>query len=196
MSYRLKATKCPTDELSLTNKAIVNINDFPDEIKYADISTGPGQHFIFALEKTSEVPRGHVGFSLVQRKWATLSINQDIDVRPYRFDANADVICTVILETDFLQKKTTSQEPYDSDLMAKEFLLQFSGLALTVGQTLVFNFQDKKLLGLAVKTLEAVDSSALKEELFNDCMPPEDDDGFIKYSQFVEKLMSDPIVFE
>lgn len=163
MSYRLKATKCPTDELSLTNKAIVNVNDFPDEIKYADISTGPGQHFIFALEKTSEVPRGHVGFSLVQRKWATLSINQDIDVRPYRFDSNSDVICTVVLETDFLQKKTVSQEPYDSDLMAKEFLLQFAGMALTVGQTLVFSFQDKKLLGLAVKTLEAVESSALKE---------------------------------
>jgi len=34
------------------------------------------------------------------------------------------------------------------------------------------------------------------EELFADCMPPEDDDGFIKYSQFVEKLMSDPVVFE
>lgn len=163
MSYRLKATKCPTDELSLTNKAIVNVNDFPDEVKYADISTGPGQHFIFALEKTSEVPRGHVGFSLVQRKWATLSINQEIDVRPYRFDVNSDIICTVVLETDFLQKKTVSQEPYDSDLMAKEFLMQFSGMALTVGQTLVFSFQDKKLLGLAVKTLEAIDSSALKE---------------------------------
>ncbi|XP_055909227.1 vesicle-fusing ATPase 1 [Eupeodes corollae] len=163
MSYRLKATKCPTDELSLTNKAIVNVNDFPDDTKYADISTGPGQHFIFALEKTSEVPRGHVGFSLVQRKWATLSINQDIDVRPYRFDVNADVICTVVLETDFLQKKTVSQEPYDSDLMAKEFLLQFAGMALTVGQTLVFSFQEKKLLGLAVKTLEAVESNALKE---------------------------------
>lgn len=48
----------------------------------------------------------------------------------------------------------TSQEPYDSDLMAKEFLMQFAGMALTVGQTLVFSFQDKKLLGLAVKTLE------------------------------------------
>ena len=50
--------------------------------------------------------------------------------------------------------RSTSQEAYDSDLMAKEFLMQFAGMALTVGQTLVFSFQDKKLLGLAVKTLE------------------------------------------
>ncbi|XP_053948823.1 vesicle-fusing ATPase 1 [Anastrepha ludens] len=163
MSYRLKATKCPTDELSVTNKAIVNINDFPEDVKYADISPGPGQHYIFALKHTNEVARGHVGFSLVQRKWATLSINQDIEVRQYRFDANSDVITLVSFETDFLQKKITSQEPYDSDQMAKEFLMQFAGMPLTVGQTLVFDFQGKKLLGLAVKTLEAVDPKSLGE---------------------------------
>ncbi|XP_030567970.1 vesicle-fusing ATPase 1 [Drosophila novamexicana] len=163
MSYRLKATKCPTDELSLTNRAIVNVGDFPDDVKYADISPAAGQHFIFALEKTMEVPRGYVGFSLVQRKWAMLSINQELEVRPYRFDANSDVITNVSFETDFLQKKTVSQEPYDSDQMAKEFIMQFAGMALTVGQSLVFNFKDKKLLGLAVKMLEAIDPKTLAE---------------------------------
>ncbi|XP_034660243.1 vesicle-fusing ATPase 2 [Drosophila subobscura] len=157
MAHKMKAIKCPTDELSLTNKAIVNINDFTEEVKYVDISPGPGQHYIFALEKIAELPRDHVGFSLVQRKWATLSINQEIDVRPYRFDASSDIITQVSFETDFLQKKTTTQEPYDSDEMAKEFIMQFSGMALTVGQSLVFQFKDKKFLGLAVKTLEAVD---------------------------------------
>jgi hypothetical protein len=38
--------------------------------------------------------------------------------------------------------------------MAKEFLMQFSGQAFTVGQQLAFNFVDKKLLGLVVKSLE------------------------------------------
>lgn len=125
--------------------------------RYVDISPGPGQHYIFALEKIADLPRGHVGFSLVQRKWASLSINQEIDVRPYRFDASSDIVVSVSFETDFLQKKTITQEPYDSDEMAKEFIMQFAGMALTVGQTLVFHFKDKKLLGLAVKTLEAVD---------------------------------------
>lgn len=53
--------------------------------------------------------------------------------------------------------RRTTQEPYDTDLMAKDFLMQFSGLALTVGQPIVFQFQDKKVLGLVVKSLEAVD---------------------------------------
>jgi vesicle-fusing ATPase len=54
-------------------------------------------------------------------------------------------------------------EPYDSDLMAKEFLLQFAGLAITVGQPLVFSFQDKKLLGLSIKFIEAIDARSISE---------------------------------
>lgn len=47
--------------------------------------------------------------------------------------------------------------------MAKEFLLQFAGMPLTVGQTLVFQFQDKKLLGLVVKKLEAIDAKSMQD---------------------------------
>lgn len=47
--------------------------------------------------------------------------------------------------------------------MAKEFLMQFSGLAITVGQPLVFSFADKKLLGLNIKSIEAIDGSSLRE---------------------------------
>lgn len=46
--------------------------------------------------------------------------------------------------------------------MAKDFLLQFSGQAFTVGQQLAFQFQDKKMLGLVVKSLEAADISAIR----------------------------------
>lgn len=41
--------------------------------------------------------------------------------------------------------------------MAKDFLLQFSGQAFTVGQMLPFQFLDKKVLGVVVKSIEAVD---------------------------------------
>ncbi|XP_055712680.1 vesicle-fusing ATPase 1-like [Phlebotomus papatasi] len=165
MAARMKATKCPTDELSLKNAAIVSPYDFSDDIKYIEVSTGPGQRFVFAIERHPDIPRNAVGFSLVQRKWATLSINQDIDVKPFSFDTrkNAECIVNVVLEVDFVQKKITTTDPYDTDQMAKDFLMQFAGLALTVGQPLVFSFQDKKLLGLAVKTLEAVDVNAYKD---------------------------------
>lgn len=32
---RMKATKCPSDEISLTNKVAVNPTDFPEDVEYA-----------------------------------------------------------------------------------------------------------------------------------------------------------------
>lgn len=103
----MKASKCPTDELSLTNKAIVNDYDFGNDIKYIEVSTGPGQHFVFAIHRSADVPSQCIGFSLLQRKWATLFINQDINVKPYHFDpkSTSELLCNVSLEVDFLQKK-------------------------------------------------------------------------------------------
>lgn len=157
-----KASKCPTDELSLTNCAIVNENDFPPDVKHVDVNTGGGQHFIFSVRSHPEIPRRHIGFSLPQRKWAVLSLNQEIDVRPYHFGPT-ECLSAIVLEADFMQKKTTTQEAYDTDEMAREFLMQFANQAFTVGQQLAFSFKDKKLLLLVVRDLEAADISALKQ---------------------------------
>lgn len=46
--------------------------------------------------------------------------------------------------------------------MARVFLERFSGQAFTEGQLLAFQFEEKKLLTLSVKRLEAADLSALK----------------------------------
>lgn len=54
-------------------------------------------------------------------------------------------------------------EPYDTEQMAREFLLQFAGQAFTVGQQFAFSFHpDKKMLLLVVKALEAADIQAIK----------------------------------
>ncbi|XP_060528083.1 vesicle-fusing ATPase 1-like [Cylas formicarius] len=154
-----KVTKCPTDELSLTNCAIVNDNDFPG-VKHIRINTGGGQNFVFSVKTHPGVPRYHVGFSLPQRKWAVLSLNQEVGVEPYTPD---EYLSSVVLEVDYMQKKVTSQEQYDTDEMAKEFLLSFPNQIFTVGQQLAFAFKDKKLLLLVVKDLEAANISAIKE---------------------------------
>ncbi|XP_011860256.1 PREDICTED: vesicle-fusing ATPase 1-like [Vollenhovia emeryi] len=160
---RMKAVKCPTDELSLSNCAIINPDDFPDDVRHIEVTTAPNYHFVFTVRTHHEIPRCTVGFSLPQRKWATLSLNQEIEVRPYHFDptSNTECLCNIVLEADFLQKKIVTLEPYNTDEMAKDFLLQFSGQAFTVGQQLAFQFKDKKLLGLVVKSLEAADLSAI-----------------------------------
>ena len=75
--------------------------------RHITVSTGPNQNFLFTV-KTGPVQRGQVGFNLLQRKWATLSLGQEIRVDPYYFDpsSSTDILCTMVLEADFLSKKT------------------------------------------------------------------------------------------
>jgi hypothetical protein len=71
------------------------------------------------------MPQGYLGFSMVQRKWAVLSLNQDLEVLPHRFDERKDYIGSMVLHIDFYNKKKVTQEPYNTDEMAKEFLMEF-----------------------------------------------------------------------
>ncbi|KZS12965.1 Vesicle-fusing ATPase [Daphnia magna] len=161
-SMRMKAGKCPSDELSLTNCAVVNPQDFNDSVKHVEVYTSPSQSFVFTIKSHRDVPPSTIGFGLLQRKWATLSLGQDIDVRPFQFDINQHTLANIVLEVDFLQKKSTTLEPYDSDAMAREFLAQFHHQSFSIGQQLVFQFQEKKLLILIVKELEGADINAMR----------------------------------
>lgn len=74
--------------------------------RHVEVNTGSGQ-FIFTIKLDPQIPAGCVGFSMPQRKWAFLSLNQEIGVRPYYFDAkaNTEFLSNILLEADFMQKK-------------------------------------------------------------------------------------------
>uniref|UniRef100_G3TBT1 Vesicle-fusing ATPase n=2 Tax=Elephantidae TaxID=9780 RepID=G3TBT1_LOXAF len=158
----MQAARCPTDELSLTNCAVVNEKDFQSG-QHVVVRTSPNHRYTFTLRTHPSVVPGSIAFSLPQRKWAGLSIGQEIDVSLYTFDKAKQCIGTMTIEIDFLQKKSIDSNPYDTDKMAAEFIQQFNNQAFSVGQQLVFCFNDK-LFGLLVKDIEAMDPSILKGE--------------------------------
>ena len=84
---------------------IVFTNNVSIANRHIEVTTGPGQSFVFTIKSHREVAPLSIGFSLLQRKWATLSLGQDIDVRPFQFDANQHTLANIVLEADFLQKK-------------------------------------------------------------------------------------------
>ncbi|KAK6640106.1 hypothetical protein RUM43_008383 [Polyplax serrata] len=157
-----KAIRCPSDELALTNCAICNPEDYPCTLQYIKVNTESGQ-FVFSIKFDSAVPPGAIGFSVPQRKWAALSINQEIRVDHFYFDSNShsELLSNIVLEADFLQKKSAVKDAYNTDKMAKEFIAQFCGQAFTVGQLLAFSFEGKKHLGLVVKDLFAANLGAV-----------------------------------
>nr|XP_046232877.1 vesicle-fusing ATPase-like [Scatophagus argus] len=155
----MQAARCPTDELSLTNCAVVNEKEphFELHVTVRNLT----HKYVFTLKTHPSVNPGTIAFSLPQRKWAGLSIGQEIEVTNYKFDKSKQCISTMTVEIDFLQKKNADSNPYDSDHMASEFLQHFNNQAFSVGQQLVFSFCDK-LFGLLIKDIEAMDPSILK----------------------------------
>lgn len=158
----MQAARCPTDELSLTNCAVVNEKDFQSG-QHVLVKTSPNHKFVFTAKSHSTVPQGRIAFSLPQRKWVGLSIGQEVEVSAYTFDKTKQCIGTMTIEIDFLQKKSVDSNPYDTDKMAAEFIQHFNSQAFSTGQQLVFSFVDK-LFGLMVKGIEAMDPSILKGE--------------------------------
>uniref|UniRef100_A0A674CC61 Vesicle-fusing ATPase n=1 Tax=Salmo trutta TaxID=8032 RepID=A0A674CC61_SALTR len=156
----LQAGRCPTDELSLTNCAVVSEKESQFE-HHVTVRTTPTHKFVFTVKTHQSVVPGTIAFSLPQRKWAGISIGQDVEVTGYNFDKSKQCVGTMIVEIDFLQKKSVDSSPYDSDKMAAEFIQHFNSQAFSVGQQLVFSFCDK-LFGLLIKDIEAMDPSILK----------------------------------
>jgi len=61
--------------------------------------------FIFSIKKSEEVPAGSIGFNLLQREWAALFLNQDIDVRPFVVDTTRYELITIVLEDYIPERK-------------------------------------------------------------------------------------------
>ncbi|KAK5885596.1 hypothetical protein CesoFtcFv8_019292 [Champsocephalus esox] len=158
----MQAARCPTDELSLSNCAVVSEKDLQSG-QHVSVTTSPNHKFVFTVKTHHTVAAGSIAFSLPQRKWAGLSIGQEVEVAGYNFDKSKQCIGAMTIEIDFLQKKSTDSSPYDSDKMAAEFIQQFNNQGFSVTQQLVFSFCDK-LFGLVVKDIEAMDASILRGE--------------------------------
>ncbi|XP_056285907.1 vesicle-fusing ATPase-like [Pseudoliparis swirei] len=157
----MKAARCPTDELSLTNCAVINEKEpqFEQHVTVRNLA----HMYVFTLRKHPSVNSETIAFSLLQRKWAGLSLGQEVKVTNYKFDKSKQCISSMIVEIDFLQKKSVDSNPYDSDNMAKEFLQHFNNQAFSVGQQFGFSFCDK-LFDLVIQDIEAMDPSILKGE--------------------------------
>ncbi|KAL6475575.1 hypothetical protein MHYP_G00166150 [Metynnis hypsauchen] len=158
----MQAARCPTDELSLTNCVVAHEKDLKSG-QHVIIKTSPTHKYVFTVKTHPSVVPGTIAFSLPQRKWAGLSLNQEVEVSIYNFDTSKQYVGTMTLEIDFLQKKNADSNPYDTDKMAIEFIQHFNAQAFCRSQQFVFSYCDKLFL-LLIKEIEAMDPSILRGE--------------------------------
>lgn len=120
--------------------------------RHVVVTNSNQQSYIFSLEPSDQIGRGLMGFNmpmvmrleilltfaltrfLLQRKWALLSTNETLRVKPYKFDLKKSSIARMTLYVDYMQK-TNASETLNTDEMASTFLQDFPSQAFTVGQT-------------------------------------------------------------
>lgn len=174
---KMRVATCPTDEYSLTNRAVVHTSVLPG-FKHVEVTNQSNRRFAFTLIRYDKCNIQEICFSLpmvskalfpwfilmtsfFQRKWAELATNVAIDVRPYQIDYNSQCVSTISLEVDFMMKNTVSSELFDVDEMAQDFAMQFDDQVFTVGQQLAFKPKSKRILKLTVIEMKAVNMSQM-----------------------------------
>lgn len=157
-----RVRKAPSEEHTLANYAYVSKADFDaGQIKHVRVNPGPAHHYIFSIKNDPSIKPGEIAFGVPHRKWAVLSLDQEIRVTPFTFQSS-DYVGSIILTADFNAKKNVTSEPLNADLMAREFSIQFGGQAFSKGMQMAFRFEDKEknkthTLSLVVKSIEGFD---------------------------------------
>jgi len=93
-TLKLRISKLPTTETSLTNKVYLNQHDLdaaltrffkigiflPSLFSYVRVITGPAHNYIFSFANHNGIQPGEIGFSLPQRRWTNVGLEQIVQV--------------------------------------------------------------------------------------------------------------------
>merc|ERR1719259_798762 len=110
---------------------------------------------------SDRVRPGTVGLNNMQRKELDVTKEETVQAVAFQPDLQRELIATLVLEADFLQKKSTSTEKYDTDQMAMHFQQCFSSHCFTVNQGLNFDMPGKKKLLMRVRQIQVADVEAM-----------------------------------
>merc|ERR1712223_790544 len=149
MALTLRAGKVPNETVTLTNRVALSPGDHNalGNPRHVSIAPSSNQTMVFTVEPCESMAAGQVGFS------APLS------VAPFN---SKDFIASMTVIVDFQNKKKTTKDPFQTEEMMKEFLMQFASQVFSVGQPIIFQFKSMPLLLITIKELEIADLSALQ----------------------------------
>ncbi|KAJ2356588.1 transport between ER and Golgi ATPase protein [Coemansia sp. RSA 2618] len=144
MTRRMRVGKCPESRLVYTNKLVVSDQDFHRGVRFVRIN----DKYLFSVLPHSACVPGEIGPAGPQRKWAQLSIMQEVTVEALG-DALADTRSGVYLssmdvELSFVTPGNECALPVDGDEVAG-MLKGFDGLVFSVGQPIIIDYQGHSL---------------------------------------------------
>ena len=103
---------------------------------------------------------GEIGTTLFHRRFAALSLNQEIQVSPFEPQL---YICNMEIQLSFLRKTVTTNETFQMEELQKMFINLFKNQVFSENQTLFFEFHGIDVMA-QIASLSALDISKMKSQ--------------------------------
>ena len=150
--WRMKVQKSPNDALALSNCIIVSPEEFDESIQYILINGD----YAMTLKRDRSIEKGTLGTANLQRRWAGLSLNEEVLVTIFDAQAEEAFLGMMMIQVDFLSKSRRIEDFFDIKEMEVVFKKLFMHQVFTVGQLLALDFHGTNLL-LKIEGIETVD---------------------------------------
>lgn len=161
MSRVFRVNKSPNDALALSNCVIVSPRDFDPKIQFILLD----DTFAFTIRPFEGIAPGELGTSLFHRRFASLSLNQEVKVRqfdPYEDGPHA-FIGSVQFQLSYLRRGFDSAETFDAAELSKVVHANFNGQVFTAGQPFCFDFHGITL-AVTVSFMDNVDLETIRNQ--------------------------------
>ncbi|CAG8598288.1 35733_t:CDS:10 [Gigaspora margarita] len=155
-TFQVKVVRSPSETLALKNVLVVSSRDFHPSIRYAIVED----------QAEESLPPRQIGASQAHRRWASLSVGQEVSIAPYdpSLESPNIYLGRLDLEVSFSRKTTEIKEHFDTEEMSKRFYEAFNNQIFSTNQQVVFDFHGINLQ-VVVKGLYVVDLAELQKGL-------------------------------
>ena len=156
-----RVAKTPKESLALTNCLIVSKHDFPSSaVKHVLVN----QIYAFSILVDESCQPGEIGFSNLHRRWANLSLGEQVQVQPFdpTTESSNCYMSSAKLEVGFHRKALDIKDEFDAGDMQKVFCTVFGNQIFTSGQEIVFDYRGIVLAGKFLD-IDVVDLDMLKK---------------------------------
>ncbi|XJO78664.1 hypothetical protein BDV3_003069 [Batrachochytrium dendrobatidis] len=156
----MRIKKHASEAAGRTNVMFVSPIDFPQNVRYILIE----DTFAFTCRVDQQTSPGDIATTLFHRRFASLSLDQDVRVRPFDpfRESPSPYISHFELQICFARKGAVqASEYYDVGEMSSHFLKLFDSHIFTLNQECYFDYHGQDIIGKVVR-VELVDMEALK----------------------------------
>ncbi|EGD76359.1 vesicle-fusing ATPase [Salpingoeca rosetta] len=162
--FEMKLVKSSSTQEAVRNRLVVSTEcSVPAQVRHVYVHPQDGGRFAQTLERSPVLKPTQVAANVAQRKWAKLTLGEDLKIEP--ISGPFDGVGLATLELDFWKKSASQTTRYKIEEMATQFRESFANMILSPGQLILFSFKPSNakevLLSVTVKELFKFDEGSL-----------------------------------